>query len=104
MCIAVPCGVLGGFIALLNFYLSFLRYPIHKRFHSDQPWHYVSGFPLIGTILLMVPTMCIGDSAWLWLPIAFMLMDTGGPHWFIISIAIIQPLQMRGTRKKNNHS
>src|SRR5438876_188048 len=44
--------LVGGFVCLLNFYLSWLSFPLHRlRGLSPESFRSHSGFPLIGSIL-----------------------------------------------------
>jgi hypothetical protein len=45
--VAFAVFALGAFICLLNFYLSFVRYPLHRwRGLPKESYQWVSGFPL----------------------------------------------------------
>ena len=73
--------VLGGLIAGLNFYLSVLRYPLHRL--TGRPYRHVSGFPLLGSVLLVPFAAFHYDSPWLLgLSVLFLCLDTGGVVWF----------------------
>ena len=78
--------LLGGFIALLNFHLSCLRpLVLHVRKQSDVP--FVSGMPMIGTMLLMCSTLPLVPRLWpCYAVTGLILLDTGGPHWFLIAL------------------
>jgi hypothetical protein len=82
--LAIAALILGGIIAVLNFYLSFIRVPLLLRLKREARW--VSGFPLIGSILL-VPVA--GYFAVMWSPWLFasamllLALDTGGALWLI---------------------
>jgi hypothetical protein len=77
--------VVGGFVCLLNFYLSWLSYPLHRlRGLSPESFRSHSGFPLIGSILVVVSLVGL-HSQFTVVPIAIGLIaiDTGGIHWFL---------------------
>jgi hypothetical protein len=72
---------LGAFVCCLNFYLSFLRYPLYKLLRREFKW--VSGIPVVGSLSLTVPLIVFHDSPLLfWSGITIALLDTGGLHWF----------------------
>jgi len=78
---------LGGSIACLNFYLSFLRNTVHKVWWKNDEPRRVSGFPLVGSLFLVLAAVLLRQSnVWLFLALGFAAMDTGGPHWFLISM------------------
>ena len=77
--------LVGGFVCLLNFYLSWLSYPLHRlRGLSPESFRSHSGFPLIGSILVVVSLVGL-HSQFTVVPIAIGLIaiDTGGIHWFL---------------------
>lgn len=74
----------GAFVCLLNFYLSFLRYPILRRKgKSEDEIGSPSGFPFIGTMLVLFSVAHLTDSFLFPVGVVIMLLDTGGPHWLI---------------------
>jgi len=92
---------LGAFICALNFYLSFLRRALYRLRGREAGYRYVSGFPLIGSALLLY---CLFSSYAdqhvsgpkghfdihipFWVRVAGVILavlDTGGFHWFIAS-------------------
>jgi hypothetical protein len=75
---------LGTFISGLNFFLSFLRYPLHRyRGGTRENYHWISGFPAIGSLLLWISAYLLaGIPALMWIALAISLFDTGGLHWF----------------------
>jgi hypothetical protein len=73
---------LGAVIAITNFYLSFLRYPICRM--RGCPFTWKSGVPLLGSVLLVFGAfLAQSRPALFWLCLAVALIDTGGPHWFV---------------------
>ncbi len=76
---------LGAFFCALNFHLSFLRVPLlrSKGVPDDQIQH-VSGAPLLGTLFVLVGLGAAHDvPGFLPLGLLLVLIDTGGPHWFV---------------------
>lgn len=74
---------LAGAVAILNFYLSFLRYPFHQWWFKRGRDH-VSGLPAIGTFLLAF-ALCFNRSGPMWLAVAIVaVLDTGGLPWFCV--------------------
>jgi len=76
--------ILGGLVCALNFYLSFCRYPLHRLGGgSPETYRRISGFPLIGSLLVALSLFKFYDTPWI-LGVALVLIaiDTGGVHWF----------------------
>lgn len=76
---------LGAFFCALNFHLSFLRVPLLRRRGvppKDIP--HVSGAPLVGSLFVLVGLGAAHEVPGL-LPLGaiLILLDTGGPHWFV---------------------
>ncbi|HET8923884.1 MAG TPA: hypothetical protein VFN26_12925 [Candidatus Acidoferrum sp.] len=90
---------LSSFICGLNLYLSFLRYPLFRLRGRTAEYRYVSGFPFIGTVMLvwtLFSQRTLHSHLPPWAVLIFIViaaLDTGGPHWFIAS-------QVRYYRKK----
>jgi hypothetical protein len=78
--------VLGGLVASLNFYLSFLAAPVHRLRHGEWPERVPSGFPVIGSLLLgtVAFALPLASSAQV-AAVVLLALDTGGPHWFVAS-------------------
>ncbi len=71
----------GAFVSILNFHLSFIR-PLICRLRRQQ-YRFVSGFPLVGSLLLIVSFFCFPrDHSVRWATLIIALFDTGGIHWF----------------------
>lgn len=74
-------------IALLNFFLSWVRVPLLIALgRPRERIRYVSGAPGVGT--LIVPALFLVESSW---PLAFwtlvvLAIDTGNVIWFTISV------------------
>lgn len=82
-----PLFVIGGFISCLNFYLSFLRYPVFLlRGGKKENYRSVSGLPLVGCVSV-IALIFLPRSIWLSLfAFIFLIIDTGGISWAIISV------------------
>jgi hypothetical protein len=73
---------LGAFLSLLNFYLSFVRAPLLLAL--GRPSRFVSGFPLVGSLLLVASSFLLWRAPWLVLTaLAAAALDTGGLHWLL---------------------
>jgi hypothetical protein len=75
---------LGTLVVCVNVYTSFLRYPLHRlRGGTRADFRWVSGFPLVGILLLGLAAMCLGNDypAVAWTALAVAALDTSGPHW-----------------------
>ena len=76
--------VLGGFLCCLNFYLSFLRYPIHTLSGSKKEYEWASGIPILGSAFVALSLIVLWSYPLiLFVSWVLMLIDTGGLHWFI---------------------
>jgi hypothetical protein len=77
--------IIGGFVCLLNFLLSLLRYPLHRlRGLSPESFRFQSGLPLIGSILVALSLLGLhSKSAVVPIAIGLIAIDTGGIHWFL---------------------
>ena len=74
---------LGGVICLLNFYLSFLRYPIYKLLKKEYKW--VSGVPVLGSVFAAVSLLFLYEITWMLISgLVFIAIDMGGLHWFAV--------------------
>ena len=79
--------LLGAFITWLNLYTSFFRGLLHNWLHPGEPDRFVSGFPLIGTLFLGIAWLLFPAGSYLgYTALALMVLDTGGPHWFIYAL------------------
>jgi hypothetical protein len=92
----------GGLICVLNFYLSLLRYPVFlRRGGKKEEYRHVSGFPLIGSALVAAALVFGKFDSWIfWSGVVIALLDTGGIHsflatmaWFALRDRANQPLQ-----------
>ena len=76
---------LGALLCLTNFYLSFLRYPLHRlRRLPKESYRWVSGFPLFGSLFVGLSLLGLHDlSGMIPVAVVLILIDTGGIHWFV---------------------
>ena len=80
---------LAGVVAAINFYLSFLRYPVRRLLgQTPEEIRFVSGIPMVGTALVLLAGVFVRQwDAWMAsAAIAILLVDTGGVLWIIIGI------------------
>lgn len=77
--------LLGAIVSIINFYISYLRYPTHRLLgKSRDTYKYVSGLPLIGGLVL-IGAWLLPQNLWLSLTTALlMLLDTGSISWFVV--------------------
>ena len=73
--------------AILNFHLSFIRPRLfHRRHGSMDGYRFVSGLPMIGTVLVVLGALsgfgAVGSAL---IGIASFALNTGGSGWFIIA-------------------
>jgi hypothetical protein len=78
-------------VCLLNFHLSFVRFLLHlARGGRRESYHYVSGFPLVGSLFVLLGAGIVGlpqYSRGLTAGFAVVaLLDTGGIHWFLATM------------------
>jgi len=91
---------LGGFICALNFYLSFVRYPLLRKSGREGEIRWISGFPFLGS--LMVAYIVIFYPLPIWAKIGGLVLvaiDSGGPHWFLASVVWMARKKSRPQRK-----
>ena len=83
----ISCA-LGTFIACLNLYFSFIRYPVHRwRGGTRNDYRWVSGIPAVGSILLWLGArLLVGRPALMWTAIGISLIDTGGLPCFVATM------------------
>jgi hypothetical protein len=76
----------GAFLSFINFYLSFLCYPVHIfRGGNRADYKWVSGFPLVGTLFIVLALVADGleRPIVLYTGLIALFMDTGGVLWII---------------------
>lgn len=71
-------------ISLVNFYWSFLRFPIY-RFLGKEYFHR-SGLPLMGSLFLLAALYFYSTPTVWVLAVVSALLDTGGLLWFLATI------------------
>lgn len=83
--------VLGTPICLLNFYLSFVRYPLGRALgYPPESIRNISGIPLLGSALVGLSLIGLSANPYTnWLDIVVIVMDTGGIHWFVVMMAFM---------------
>jgi hypothetical protein len=73
---------LGALVSLLNFYTSWVRMPLLRAL--GRPPHWVSGFPIIGSLLLAISAILMWEVRGIALSaLVLAALDTGGIHWLI---------------------
>src|SRR4051812_3506797 len=81
---------LGALIVWINFYTSFVRYPLHRlRGGTRADFHWVSGFPLVGSLLLALAILFFGKSSVSWVAVGIGVLDTGGLLGVVLGIVTI---------------
>jgi hypothetical protein len=90
----------GALVACLNFYTSFLRYPLHRwRGGTRADFRWVSGFPLVGIVCLLLAAGCLRDHPILMgTALVLALLDTSGPHWLAASMICTLVRRRRASR------
>jgi hypothetical protein len=91
--------LVGGLVSALNFYLSFCRYRVHRfRGGSRDSYRSVSGFPIVGSLLVALSIVRLYDVPWI-LVFALVLIgiDTGGIHW-LAGVLIYQTFSRKRAR------
>ncbi|MBN1590128.1 MAG: hypothetical protein JW888_11480 [Pirellulales bacterium] len=75
--------VIGGLLCCFNFYLSFVRYPVHQMMGGKkEDYQWVSGIPLLGSLLVAISLFRLWQWPWFRTPaIILIVIDTGGLHW-----------------------
>jgi ABC-type proline/glycine betaine transport system permease subunit len=71
---------IGIILSVMNFYISFLVKYIEKNNKIG------SGIPILGSLLLFISLFFIKNNLMFYTISLFALLDTGGIHWFIITI------------------
>ncbi|MEQ8765457.1 MAG: hypothetical protein RL885_16125 [Planctomycetota bacterium] len=80
--------IFGAFICVVNFYLTFLRYPIiQAKGKCRDDYRFISGVPLFGsTFVIFAWVFWIRHEGSLLLDVAtwsLAVFDTGGIHWLL---------------------
>ena len=80
----------GGLLCVLNFYLSFLRYPLYKLRGKQSEYRWVSGIPLFGSVFVAVALVILREPFGIIVfGVILAALDTGGLHWFIGTMAFM---------------
>ena len=84
---ALVVMIVAMFIAVRNFYLSFIRpFVFHKRGGAFDAYKHVSGIPIIGTLVIVVGAVLgFGSALCSALGLVAMALDTGGSVWFLVA-------------------
>lgn len=79
--------ILGAMVSVLNLYISWLRYPIHRVLgKSRDSYKHASGLPMFGGLVL-IGAWFLPQSLWLnTVTVLLMLSDTGSISWFVIMV------------------
>jgi hypothetical protein len=82
----------GTLIACLNFYISFLRYPLHRwRGGTRDDYRWVSGVPMVGSISLWTGAQLLAvRPALAWTALVISFFDTGGIPAFCVTMIYMQ--------------
>ena len=77
----------AAFVAVLNFYLSFVRGLLLRLRHGSlDRYRHVSGIPLIGSLLVLIAGIIgFGAVGTVLSCIVAVALDTGGLPWFLFS-------------------
>jgi hypothetical protein len=80
--------VLFGLICVINFYTSFLRYPIYIwRGMPKESFKFISGIPIFGSLIVYFLLRHLDmPPAMQYVAIILIVIDTGGIHWAIGNI------------------
>jgi hypothetical protein len=64
--------------------LSYVRYFLHLVFRKKSEYHFVSGFPIVGSFLVVDCLAILRFPRWALIAgVVAAVLDTGGIHWFI---------------------
>ena len=89
----------GGVVACVNVYTSFVRYPLHRwRGGTRRDFRRVSGLPVVGIACLLLAAACLRDHRVLmWTALVLALLDTSGPQWLTAGLiyALVRPPRRR---------
>lgn len=81
----------GCILSLVNFYLSFLRYPVHRlRGRAADDYRWISGYPLVGSLVVFACLPFVYHVPLLfWVGVGCAALDTGGLHWFFVGFGVM---------------
>jgi hypothetical protein len=77
---------LGGFIALLNLYLSILRVPLLRRLRPGAAVRHLSGVPLCGVLNVSGLMLCPRSVTLSVVALVLLPLDTGSISWFVAAV------------------
>jgi len=87
---------LGTLITGVNFYLTFLRLPLHlRRGGTRENYRWRSNFTLVGSFFLLVPWWYSSSEAMRGLCIALAMLDPGGVFWLAITLVSLPVVALR---------
>ena len=87
--IAYALFTLGCVVSLLNLYVTLIRYPLLRlRGVPVEDIGHVSGFPLIGSLLILLTLFAVSDPMVWWLGLSIGVFDTGGLHFFAVVMLV----------------
>jgi hypothetical protein len=88
----------GAYLCALNFYLSFLRYPLYlRRGLPKESYKFASGIPIIGSLILFLLARYTNlPPVMFYAAIGLIIADTGGIHWAVASIAYYGLKEIKG--------
>lgn len=94
----------GALLCVTNFYLSNIRYPLHRwRGRPRETYHWISGIPLFGQVFVGLSLLQLRENPWvLWAGIVLMLFDTLGFHVFISSLIYVALFYRTGGKSESN--
>lgn len=81
----------GCFLSLVNFYLTFLRYPVHRlRCRSAEDYQWMSGYPVFGSlVVLMCLPFVYQEPLIFWIAVGCAALDTDGLHWIVFGLGVL---------------
>jgi hypothetical protein len=84
--IGYACFAMGALACCANFYLSYVRYPIHRLLFGSAQYRWISGLPLFGTVLLVIGFFAMLPFSYsTLLAVVLLTIDTAGPLWFVMT-------------------
>jgi len=83
--------IVGGFVCLMNFYLSYVRCLIFwLRGGRREEYEHISGCVVVGSLAVAASLFWLHDVSWiLAVAIVLILLDTGGIHWFAATMLYV---------------
>ena len=93
---------LATLIAIVNFYLSFVRAPIYRCLGLEC--QHVSGIPLLGSLFLIGALVAAEASGLaMALAIALVLLDTGGLIWLLLTFSWMALRRQKRFGRQDTH-